>query len=104
MLEFIESPLFERLVHDYLTDEEYAALQLFLAANPDAGDVIPGSGGCRKVRWRTGRSGKRGGVRAIYLARPRSGQIWLLTIYDKATSDAIPAHLLRAIRDEIFDT
>ena len=52
MITFIESPLFTRQVSDYLTDEEYAAFQTFLAASPDAGDVVKGSGGVRKVRDR----------------------------------------------------
>lgn len=45
---FIESPLFSRLVYDYLSDDEYADFQLFLAANPEVGDVVRGSGGVRK--------------------------------------------------------
>ena len=50
-MEFIEAPLFTRRVHDYLTDDEYAALQWALALRPEAGAVIPGSGGIRKLRW-----------------------------------------------------
>lgn len=104
VLEFIESPLFERLVHVYLTDEEYASLQLHLVSDPDSGDIVTGSGGCRKLRWGARNKGKRGGVRVIYYARTRAGQIWLLTIYGKGTVDTIPAHVLRALRDEIVGT
>ena len=61
MITFIESPLFTRQVHDYLSDEEYAAFQTFLATSPDAGDVVKGSGGVRKVRWkRKGAGNERG--------------------------------------------
>jgi hypothetical protein len=48
---FVETKLFTKLVQEYLSDDEYAALQQWLVANPDAGDVIPGSGGVRKLRW-----------------------------------------------------
>lgn len=69
MLSFIETPLFTRLVYDCLSDEEYAALQAHLARDPEAGAVVPGSGGVRKVRWGMAGRGKRGGVRVIYFAR-----------------------------------
>jgi hypothetical protein len=49
---FIETQLFTRLVQDYLSDDEYRRLQIALLENPEAGDIIPGSGGIRKVRWR----------------------------------------------------
>ena len=102
VLEFIESPVFERFVYDYLTEEEYASFQLFLAANPESGDVVRGSGGCRKVRWTSAGKGKSGGVRVIYFARTRAGQIWLLTIYGKSFLENIPAHVLRALKDELL--
>jgi hypothetical protein len=50
-VEFIEAPTFTALVAEYLEDDEYRALQLFLAGDPEAGDVMPGTGGFRKVRW-----------------------------------------------------
>jgi len=48
---FIEAPIFSKLVYDYLNDDEYAALQWTLAARPESGKVIPGSGGLIKIRW-----------------------------------------------------
>ncbi len=48
---FIESEAFEQLRQRYLDDDQYALLQAALMANPDAGDLIPGAGGVRKVRW-----------------------------------------------------
>ena len=84
MFTIVESSLFSRLVFDYLSEEEYEDLKLFLALNPESGDVIPGSGGLRKLRWiRTGR-GKRGGVRVIYFLRTARGEIALLTLYAKS--------------------
>jgi mRNA-degrading endonuclease RelE of RelBE toxin-antitoxin system len=63
---FIESPIFTEDVRELLSDEEYSALQQFLAVQPDAGDMISGTGGLRKVRWSTPGRGKRGGARVIY--------------------------------------
>ena len=53
-------------MQELLTDDSYARLQQFLEANPDAGDVIQGTGGLRKIRWSTEGRGKRGGMRVIY--------------------------------------
>lgn len=50
MITFVESPLFTKTLHDYLTDDEYRGFQAFLSTNPDVGDVVRGSGGVRKVR------------------------------------------------------
>lgn len=100
-MEFIESPLFSRLVGSYLKDEEYAAFQWGLALNPEKGDLIPGSGGLRKVRWGIKGRGKRGGVRVIYYYKNNEGQIWLLTIYAKSEDENIPVAILRRIKEEL---
>ena len=83
-MEFIEAPLFTQLLHDFLTDDEYRGLQEHLLREPEAGDVMPGTGGLRKLRWADTRrgKGKRGGLRVIYYYFPADSQIWLLTIYD----------------------
>ena len=98
---FVETVLFTRLVDGYLSDDEYLKLQLTLAHNPDAGPIIPGSGGVRKLRWAAPGRGKRGGFRVIYYLRSRAGVIWMLTMYPKNVADNIPAHVLRKIRKEI---
>jgi hypothetical protein len=72
---FIETRLFTRLVGEYLSDREYSDLQVALAANPELGDVIPGSGGVRKLRRAIRGRGKRGGVRVIYFVRTLQGVI-----------------------------
>jgi hypothetical protein len=101
MLSFIETRLFSKLVGEHLSDEEYARLQEALIRDPEAGDLIPGSGGVRKVRWGVKGRGKRGGIRVIYYARTRQGQIWMLTLYAKNVAETIPAHVLRQIKEEI---
>ena len=101
MHSFIETRLFSRLVTECLTDEEYANLQHALIKDPDAGDLIPGSGGVRKLRWGVAGRGKRGGIRVIYYARTRQGQIWMLTLYAKNVMENISANVLRKIKEEI---
>ena len=103
MFSFIETHLFTKLVLDYLDDDAYGALQQALMQNPDAGPVIPGSGGVRKLRWAAPGRGKRGGYRIIYYVRHAHGVIWMLTIYSKNVSENIPAHVLRQIRKEVED-
>jgi hypothetical protein len=101
MFTFVESQLFSRIVHDYLSDEEYSSLQSYLAAWPESGDVIRGTGGVRKIRWAVKGRGKRGGVRVVYVARAAKEVIWLLTIYAKNEAASIPANVLRKIREEL---
>ena len=84
-----------------MTDDEYAELQQLLMADPLAGDVVPESGGVRKVRWSAAGRGKRGGLRVIYYARVRQRAIWMLTMYPKNVKETIPGHILKKIRKEI---
>jgi mRNA-degrading endonuclease RelE of RelBE toxin-antitoxin system len=86
-----------------LSDAEYAALQWALALRPDAGALIPGSGGLRKLRWRAEGRGKSGGYRVIYYWRSQAREIWLLTIYAKNEEQNIPAHVLRVLKKELED-
>lgn len=103
LFEFIETPFFTKAVSRYLADDEYAALQAFLDVHPEAGAVVPGSGGVRKVRWGASGRGKRGGLRVIYYLRTARGQIWMLTIYGKNIRENIPSHLLRQMKEAIDD-
>ena len=70
---FIETSEFTRHLPSYLDDDDYAALRVFLAANPKAGDLVRGTGGIRKLRWRTKGRGKRGGIRVIYYSNSHYG-------------------------------
>ena len=100
---FVETKLFTRLVQQYLSDEEYARIQNKLIADAEAGVVVRGSGGVRKLRVGTSNRGKRGAYRLIYYTRLADDQIWMLTIYPKNVTNSIPAHVLKAIRQEIED-
>jgi len=71
--------------------------------NPEAGAVVRGSGGVRKLRWAASGRGKRGGYRVIYFVRWPKGVIWMLTMYPKNVADSIPGHVLKKIREEIED-
>ena len=101
MFSFIETKLFTRLVQELLSDEEYQELQTLLIESPDEGKVIPGSGGVRKLRWRSPGRGKSGGYRVIYFAKFDQNVIWMLTMYPKNVQDNISAKMLRQIRNEV---
>jgi hypothetical protein len=99
---FIESPVFTRQLTELLTDEEYASLQRHLALYPEAGKLIQGTGGLRKLRWARGHRGKRGGVRAIYFYAVSEHQVRLLLIYGKGVKDDLSAaekKVLRALNE-----
>lgn len=103
MFSFIETRLFSKLVLEYLSDEEYGSLQQALIKDPEAGPVIPGSSGIRKLRRAAPGRGKRGGYRIIYYVKRANGVIWLLTMYPKNVAENIPAVVLRRIRQEVDD-
>lgn len=98
---FIESRIFTAYLPDYLTDEEYSKLQEYLWENLEAGDLVRGSGGVRKIRWTQSGRGKSGGVRICYYSKSRSGQVFLLTIYAKNARVSIPGHVLKQIKEEM---
>jgi hypothetical protein len=99
-----ETEVFQRYASLVWTSEDLGQFINWIAANPEAGAVIPGSGGCRKVRWTTPGTGKRGGARVIYFLH-RNETIWLLIVYRKAQFDVLPtsflAQLKMAIENEV---
>jgi hypothetical protein len=103
MLTVVESPLFQGLRPDYWSEDERGEFASWLAHSPDAGDVVPGSGGVRKVRWSRKGAGKRGGVRVVYFNRLANGEIWLLLIYAKSATDNVAASVLKQLKQEIED-
>lgn len=102
-LVFIETPLFSRLLANYLTDEAYRGLQKTLMENPELGDVMPGTGGFRKVRWQDSRrgKGKRGGLRVIYYYLTADHQIWFFTIYDKDEASDLTTEEKKVLKQAI---
>lgn len=91
---FVELPAFERNRSHYLDDEAFREMQHILLASPEAGDVMEGTGGIRKLRFSDKRrgKGKRGGLRVIYYWWAEGSQFWLFTLYDKdEMSDLTPS-------------
>jgi mRNA-degrading endonuclease RelE of RelBE toxin-antitoxin system len=100
---FVETSFFTKRVHELLTDEELRLLQLRLAVQPDAGDVIKQSGGIRKLRWSGSGRGKRGGTRIIYYYVNAEEKIFMLYVYSKSEADDLTPKqikLLKSIIDE----
>jgi hypothetical protein len=98
---FIETSLFTKLIEELLGNEEYTNLQQYMMKKPDAGNLVPGSGGVRKLRWKKEGKGKSGGVRIIYYWKKTKDEIWMLTAYEKSKQQNIPGHILKKIAEEI---
>jgi mRNA-degrading endonuclease RelE of RelBE toxin-antitoxin system len=90
---FIETSVFTHQI----TDESYLEVQQFLARRPTAGDLIRGSNGCRKLRWKVPGRGKRGGIRLIYYWIKNDDQILMLTAYSKTTTDDLTAVQIKTL-------
>ena len=98
MLTVVETSLFQKQWPLYWREEEHDRFANYIAQFPNAGDVVPESGGIRKIRWgRVGR-GKSGGVRVIYFTHSNECQVVLLTIYAKSTTNNLSAARLKEIR------
>ncbi|MGV0983937.1 MAG: transcriptional regulator [Limnohabitans sp.] len=102
MLTVIKTPVFQRMVAEVLDEHECLLLIQWIAGNPQAGDVIPGAEGLRKLRWQRSGMGKRGGARVIYFVRNAQGQVVLVAIYAKAKFDNMPLSVLKTWK-EAFD-
>jgi hypothetical protein len=104
-MEFVETPLFTRLITALLNDEEYRALQNTLLLNPDAGDVIKNGGWIRKLRHALVGKGKSGGIRTIYYwAKAKSkDQIYMLLAYPKSKKDTLSEQETSILRNLVKD-
>ena len=100
-MEFIETSLFTRLIYNYLDEDEYLGLQVYLLHHPESGKIVSGSGGVRKIRWAIKGKGKSGGIRVIYFWKVNDNELWLLTVYRKSERESIPGHILKQIAEEI---
>ena len=103
MLTIFETPTFVAEAAKIWSMEERLEFFAWIASEPEAGVVIPGSGGCRKVRWSRPGMGKQGGARVIYFTHMDAGELCMLLVCPKSTRDTIPGHILRMIRQEIED-
>lgn len=97
----IETEIFQRYAAPIWNDDEREEFIAWIAANPMAGDVIPGAGGLRKVRWSRAGMGKRGGARVIYYNMQSEETIWLLIAYTKAKFDNLPTAFLVQLKEAI---
>ncbi len=98
MFTVVETLLFQRQWPLYWTEDERGAFAAYIAEHPAAGDVVPESGGIRKVRWGRAGSGKSGGVRVIYFGRNAEEELVLLTLYAKSKTDNLTGPKLKEIR------
>jgi len=94
----LETRAFTARIDDLLTQEEYRALQLDLVRHPAAGDVIPGTGGLRKIRWGLKGRGKRGGCRVIYFWHAASSRLLMLFAFSKSERADIGADQKKLLR------
>ena len=94
----VETPLFVRQAAKIWSDAEREDFISFIAANPTAGDVIPETGGVRKVRWSRRGSGKRGGTRVIYFYHDVTRPLYLLLVYAKADKGDLAPDEKREVR------
>lgn len=94
----IETPLFTRIICKLMSDDAYRELQETLIERPEKGDLIPGSGGLRKIRWRLEDHGQRGGVRIIYYWAAADEQLRMLYAYAKSKQENLVPEQLAALR------
>ena len=103
MLTIYETPTFVAEAAKIWSTEERLEFFAWIAREPEAGVVIPGSGGCRKLRWSRPGMGKLGGARVIYFTHLEAGELCMLLVYPKAAKDNIPGFILKEVRKEIED-
>ena len=97
-----ETPVFIRYATAVWSEAERQEFITFIASNPEAGSLIRGSGGCRKVRWSRTGTGKQGGARVIYFLAP-DGTVWLLIVYTKAKFDNLPTSFITKLKQGVQD-
>jgi mRNA-degrading endonuclease RelE of RelBE toxin-antitoxin system len=93
-----ETPLFVRQAGEVWDETERDAFVNFIAWNPEAGDVVPDTGGVRKIRWGRSGKGRRGGARVIYFYRDVHSPLYLLMVYTKAQREDLTPDEKRMVR------
>lgn len=102
-MEFMETSGFSKIRENYFDDSQFNMLQLYLMDRPDAGNIIKGSGGIRKLRWGMQGQGKRGGVRVIYYWITKDNQILFLTAYAKSKASDLSQNAIKTMREIVKD-
>ena len=102
-MEIIETPIFTRKINEILSDDEYRRLQWELAINPEAGPLIPGCQGLRKLRWAIPGKGKRGGLRVIYYWYTQDEKIYMLLPYKKSKQEELTKKQLKILIEFVKD-
>ena len=97
-MHFFETPIFTKQILGLLEDADFRRFQIQLALNPEAGEIIRGSGGLRKIRWSVQGRGKRGGIRIIYYF-VEENEIYLLYAYQKNQQEDLTAEQLKILRN-----
>ena len=95
----VETPQFLRQAEGVWTETERYAFVDYIARNPESGDVVPDTGGIRKVRWRRQGMGKRGGVRVIYFYHSPLMPLYLLMVYSKAIREDVAPEAKKALAE-----
>ncbi|MDP8032674.1 hypothetical protein QJU43_09740 [Pasteurella atlantica] len=101
MLTLRETPIYSKMIDSLLPKDMQGELHSYIANNVTKGDVIPHSGGCRKIRWTLQGKGKSAGIRVIYYNQLENGVINLLLAYAKSKQENIPSHILKQIVKEL---
>ena len=98
---FIDLPFFSASAKNYLSEDELGELQEYIAKSPDRGNLIPTTGGVRKLRYAYDALGKRGGLRVIYYIREHEHHIWLIAVYGKNAVENMKPSTLEVVRRAI---
>ncbi len=96
-MRFVETPVFTRDVCDLLSDDDYHALQVAIMLRPEAGALLQGTGGLRKIRWGASGRGKRGSFRFIYYWYRPGELIYMLVMYAKSRKEDLTVKEARAL-------
>ncbi len=97
-MEFIETSLFTKRICKWISDDEYRKIQHSLIFRPDAGKIITGSGGLRKIRWNIRGGGKRGGLRLIYYWDKPAETFYMLYVFRKNKQEDLTPDQLNILR------
>jgi len=102
-MEIAETSIFTKEITRILTDDEYKALQNFLVTQPKYGDVIKGSGGLRKVRWKVKGRGKSGGIRTIYYYHEDASLLLMIYVYEKSKTEDLTPKQIEILRKAFLE-